>query len=499
VAVSGLALGAVHPSGPAGAAPAPEPRGAQASDFQQIRDAVTPRGLREHLLAFRAISKRYGSRTAGTNGYAAASRYVEFQLREAGYRPTRQYFDFTYQEVVHQRLAVTSPEQREVDSNVMEYSPSTPDGGITAELVLPSDPLGCTAAAWDGIDATGKIALVSRGSCPFADKSRAAGAAGAVGVIIYNNADGELNGTLGGVSDDMVPSTGITQDEGNALVAAMGEGPVEVLLDLQLINETRRSWNILAQTRAGDADNVVMLGAHLDGEPNTQAINDNGTGTAALLETAQHLRTLGKVHNKVRFAFWGAEENGLIGSTHYVNQIVADDPGRLDSLAIYLNFDMLGSPNYITGLYDADESSSEASAPVPAGSIEMEEAWAAYFKRQGLPYVDTPFSGRSDYQAFILNGVPAGGVFSGGDGVKTQEQAELFGGEAGVAYDPNYHTPRDNMANVFMKPLHMHADAIAHMTLKLSRSTRVIDVPRAASSRKAQRVRPGLPDGVVRG
>jgi len=152
------------------------------------------------------------------------------------------------------------------------------------------------------------------------------------------------------VSDEFVPTTGITQAEGNSLVDAVGQGSVEVLLDLQLVNEVRRSWNILAQTRGGDPDNGVMLGAHLDGVQDSFAINDNGSGTAAVLETAQQLRRLGRVNNKVRFAFWGAEENGLVGSTHYVNSMVAKGPSALDSVATYLNFDMVGSPHYMTGL-----------------------------------------------------------------------------------------------------------------------------------------------------
>ena len=117
---------------------------------------------------------------------------------------------------------------------------------------------------------------------------------------------------------------------------------------------------------------------------------------------------------------------------------------------------MVASPNYIIGVYDADESTEAASAPVPAGSIETERLYRAYFRSVKQPVVDTAFSGRSDYQAFIENGVAAGGLFSGGDGVKTEEEVALFGGTAGITYDPNYHTPADDISNISRRSLDHH-------------------------------------------
>ena len=240
-----------------------------------------------------------------------------------------------------------------------------------------------------------------------------------------------------------------------------------------------------------------MAGSHLDSVQDGPGINDNGTGSATLLETAIRLKKFEKkLRNKVRFAWWGAEEIGLLGSTHYVNDLVENKPAALDDISTYLNYDMVGSPNYIIGVYDADESSSEASAPVPAGSIETERAYRKYFRAKGQPVVDTAFSGRSDYQAFIMNGVAAGGLFSGADGTKTPEEVRLFGGRAGITYDPNYHTPEDDYDNVNIRSINIMSNAIAHMMITLGKSTRIIDTPSARTHKR--HVRPSLPEGVTR-
>ena len=107
---------------------------------------------------------------------------------------------------------------------------------------------------------------------------------------------------------------------------------------------------MLAETSSGRADNVVMVGAHLDSVSRGPGINDNGSGSAAILEVAEAMRKV-KPTNKVRFAWWGAEESGLVGSTNYVNGL---SPAEQDKIALYLNFDMIGSPNFGRFVYDGE-------------------------------------------------------------------------------------------------------------------------------------------------
>lgn len=463
---------------------APATGAPNANNQEKMAKAVKISAVMDHLEAFQEIADAHdGNRGAGTAGYDASGAYVERELRAAGYETERQYFDFFYFEVVSSMLTVDG---EEVDQNVMSYSPSTPAGGVTADLVSPAVATGCAATDWDGVDATGKIALISRGACSFAQKSVNAKAAGASAAIVYNNGDGALNGTLGGPGD-YVPTTGVTKADGLAMLEADS-----ATLDIQTVSEERRTFNVIAETRKGRDDNVVMMGAHLDSVHDGAGINDNGTGSAGILETAIQLAKVNKLNNKVRFAWWGAEELGLLGSEHYVADLEDNDPAALDDIATYVNFDMIGSPNHIIGVYDADESTYPApdGVPIPEGSIETEDALTDWFDSQDQPWVDTAFSGRSDYQPFILAGVPASGLFTGADGVKTPEQVELFGGTAGIIYDPNYHTPEDDITNVNVDALDTMTDAVAAAAISLAQDTGLING-------KSSRGKSGKPSGDV--
>ena len=107
---------------------------------------------------------------------------------------------------------------------------------------------------------------------------------------------------------------------------------------------------------------------------------------------------------------------------------------------------MIASPNYVYSIYDGDGSAFNLTGP--PGSDYAEQSFIDYFKDHGLPTIPTAFDGRSDYQGFVDAGIPSGGVFTGAEGIKTAEEAQLFGGEAGVAYDINYHGAGDNVANL---------------------------------------------------
>ncbi len=154
-----------------------------------------------------------------------------------------------------------------------------------------------------------------------------------------------------------------------------------------------------------------MAGAHLDSVIEGPGIQDNGSGSAALLETALLMANLNP-ENTLRFAWWAAEEQGLVGSADYVAGL---SPAELDRIALYMNYDMIGSPNYFFGVYDADESTFEAPVAVPPGSTAIEDVYESYYTLIGEPYDDTEFSGRSDYEAFILAGIPSGGLFTGAE------------------------------------------------------------------------------------
>ena len=315
--------------------------------------------------------------------------------------------------------------------------------------------------------------VVSRGVCAFGVKQANASAAGAIGVVVHNDAPGPFVGTLGGPVEG-APTGGISQEAGVALIEQLAADPALTgTLEIRVLDEVRTTFNLVAQTPYGDPDNVVMLGAHLDSVEEGPGINDNGTGSAGVLQTALELAEVGPTRNAVRFAWWGAEESGLVGSREYVAGLPAEELAKITG---YLNFDMIGSPNHVIGVYDADQSTYVAPVAVPPGSESLEQVFTDYFDGREQAWVDTEFSGRSDYQGFIEAGIPASGLFTGADGVKTEEEVALFGGTAGIPHDPNYHTAADDIDNVDDDALTINSRAIAYATLALASDPTPLDL-----------------------
>jgi Zn-dependent M28 family amino/carboxypeptidase len=155
----------------------------------------------------------------------------------------------------------------------------------------------------------------------------------------------------------------------------------------------------------------------------------------------------------------------------YVNDLVTNAPDELEAIAVYLNFDMVASPNYGLFVYDGDGSAFGISGP--PGSAEVEALFEDFFADSGVPSEPTAFSGRSDYQAFINNGVAAGGLFTGAEVPKTAEQVAKWGGSE-IAFDPCYHSVCDTIDNVSIEALDINSDAIAAVVYTLAQSTAVL-------------------------
>ena len=303
-----------------------------------------------------------------------------------------------------------------------------------------------------------------------------------MGAILFNEGQADLDragvllGTLGSPAD--IPAIGASYEVGADLAKRLAAGEaIRVALSTDTISEERETFNVLAQTDTGRTDRVVMVGAHLDSVADGAGINDNGTGTAAILEIAQQLANV-ETTNAVRFAFFGAEEAGLLGAEHYVADLTARE--RKD-IALNLNFDMLGSPNFARFIYDGDGSATGTSGPNGSGNIE--DVFTEYFASQGLYTEETAFDGRSDYGPFIAAGIPAGGLFSGAEGIKTEAQAapDKFGGQANVAYDVCYHSACDDITNVNETGLDQLADAAAHAVLTFAQTTSSVNGTARAS------------------
>ena len=434
------------------------------TDTSALRDAVTVEGVMSHLEEFQSIADvADDTRASGTDGYAMSGDYVETALIDAGYEVTRQDFLFnSFRELSPATFDVVVPDQppyvEGTDYFVATYSGS---GDETADLqavdlVLPpgaeasTSTSGCETEDFADFEA-GNIALVQRGTCDFSVKAANAAAAGAVGVIIFNEGQegrtDTLNPTLGDQFSEDLPVVGTSFEIGNDLAALLEEGPVEVhLVTETLIELDVPTFNIIAETPTGRDDRVVMAGAHLDSVAEGPGINDNGSGSAALLEIALQMHELNiQPRNTVRFAWWGAEEAGLVGSQFYVDSLTKR---QVKDIGLYLNFDMIGSPNYGRFVYDG--SGDAFGIKGPTGSANIETTFEDYFASQELASEPTAFDGRSDYDAFITAGIPAGGLFTGAEDAKEADEVALYGGLATfdgepVSYDPCYHQACDSL------------------------------------------------------
>ncbi|MDF9811323.1 aminopeptidase S [Streptomyces sp. SPB162] len=224
----------------------------------------------------------------------------------------------------------------------------------------------------------------------------------------------------------------------------------------QFTSSGATGWNLIADWPGGDANHVVMSGAHLDSVTAGPGINDDGSGTAGTLEVALAVSRAGLQPTKhLRFGWFGAEELGMIGSKYYVNNLPSAERSKIDA---YLNFDMIGSPNPGYFVYDDN-------AP-------LETVFKDFFATKGIPTeIETEGDGRSDHAPFKSAGVPVGGLFSGADYIKTAAQAQKWGGTSGQAFDACYHRSCDTYANLNDSALDNNSDAIAYAVWNLSTGT----------------------------
>ena len=427
----------------------------------ELRSAVTVRGLMRHERRFQAIANEHGgNRAAGTPGYDASAAYVAKELRRAGYEVTVQSFYLpVFEEVEAARFegggSTPAEYTRGDDFVLMEYS----GGGEATARVRPVDAggpnSGCEMEDYTGFP-EGDIALLRRGACTFERKAGNAEDAGASAALIFNDSrpgrKGVVRGTLGGPGTE-IPVFGVSSEVGEGFMDAARSGDAEVRLSARTVSRKRETSNVIADTPGGNEKRTLVLGAHLDSVSEGPGINDNGSGSATVLEIARQMSRLEiEPRNRVRFAFWGAEELGLLGSKHYVDQLTRQE---VADIAAYLNFDMVGSPNFVRNVYE--------------GPDATEEVFTDYFASRGIRVeVNSALDGRSDHGPFAAEGIPTGGLFSGAEGIKTRAEAAAFGGEAGAAHDPCYHRACDDLDNLDEAALNQFSNAAAHATVALA-------------------------------
>ncbi|GJC88884.1 leucine aminopeptidase 2 [Colletotrichum liriopes] len=441
-------------------------------DSEKLQADLTTENLMANLEALNEIAfANGGNRAFGLPGYAASVDYVWDRVSKIpATKAWKQDFPATFGQVVS------------IDFNIdgesiyvfgLTYSPSTSDEGITAEIVLgPEGAAGCDTANYEGLDVQDKIVLVQRFRCPtggtLAGRVRPAAAAGAAAVIVYH--DVTTNATAGSLSapdpEGFVPAGFINLSDGLKIKERLDGGEtVEAHFQQTQVVEERITQNVFVETEEGDPHNVIMVIVYmihpawykllisfssvptwtvskLDLVSMTTA---SGSGTSLLLELFLAL-TKYRTKNKVRFAWWGAEENGLLGSKYYCSSLPASD---VDDLLVYLNFDMVAKGFF--GVADTDGSTHGSSGP--AGSDVVEHIYEAYFESQGLEVTPAVLTNGSDYASFwqILH-KPFGFLHTG----------------TAVAQDPCYHQACDTIDNPDPNTITVNARAAAHILTVLS-------------------------------
>ncbi|KAI8231563.1 putative leucine aminopeptidase 2 [Colletotrichum sp. SAR 10_96] len=424
-------------------------------DSTSFQAAITRENLEANLVSLNDIATANdGNRAFGLPGYAASVDYVYDRISSvAGAKVWKQDFSAVFSSEIRANLTVNG---EALAAYGLTLSPATPAEGITGQLVLgPEGSDACNASSYDGRDVAGKIVLVRETLCDgysrssqYAGIMKPAAAAGASAVIAIP--DFQFNLTAGslGVADDgtFIPSGFVNKYIGDPLEARLLAGEVLTATFWEDEYVDRRvTQNIFAETEGGDSENVIVLGAHLDSVAWGPGINDNGSGVSLLLELFLAL-TKYSVNNKIRFAWWGAEEKGLIGSRYYVNNLTAAEAGNI---LAYLNFDMVSKGYY--GVFDGDGAA--YGVPAPAGSDVIQELFTADFVSKGVDVTAARFTNGSDYASFwqVLN-KPIGGLHTG----------------TGSAQDPCYHQACDNINNPDLDQLTVNAKTTAHVLSTLA-------------------------------
>ncbi|WP_439664744.1 M28 family peptidase [Lentzea sp. HUAS TT2] len=420
-------------------------------------------GVHRHLVALHDIATAHGgARVSGGPGYDASTTYVSDQLRAAGYEVVVQEYAFPVYSSKPELRAGGTTYTAGRDFSTMLHSPGgtvrAPVTGV--DLVLPPGPApdssssGCEAADFTGFT-VGHVALLQRGTCNYRVKALNAQAAGAAAVIVFNEGQpGRVSQLFGNLSSPgvSVPVLSASFEVGERLARAgstarLATGPVTTA------GLTR---NLTAQTRSGTTDAIVVAGAHLDSAPSSPGVNDNASGAAALLDLAVRMSTAQPRH-AVRFAWFGSHAVHASGATHYAFTLPADETARI---AAYVDVDTIGSRNHIVGV-QGDARSDRKRGPVAA-------VLDRYFDRRHAPHEHLDGTPASDARPFADLGVPTATLTAGTTGTKSFRQQILYGGHAGMPYDPCHASTCDGLNNVDRGVVRVHARALEHAVTELA-------------------------------
>lgn len=450
------------------------------SESDTVLSSINIQQLYQHLTQLErlAVDQTRAIQTVGFNStidylyqYLKSETNLVVEREEFFYRPYQLIGTPSFSSIIDGKTTnhIYSTILSQSDYSVAQYSL---EFNQVQSLPLVSIPnFACSDSDWSSVSQsfTNKIVIVKRGDCTFTEKASLAEKYKAAALLIYN--DGTASDRFQPITINLgeynqVPCLFLSYNVGQGLVSAVSDTSKSVSIRL-VITVSKPSVpvsNVCAHTITGDPTKTILIGSHSDSVPAGPGINDNGSGTAANLVLAKTVSNLidkqvfPRYNYRVRFCWWGAEEVGLIGSAYHVNKAKQSTTigQRLSDYLVNINLDMIGSPNFIFGIYNGNTAPSSTPASAKPGSNKMTTLFRDWFNNNGLPSDYTSFDGRSDYGPFLAAGIAAGGLFTGADGTKTVEQriryesilGEGLGGISGIRLDACYHRLCDNNQNI---------------------------------------------------
>ncbi|MGN6791343.1 MAG: M28 family peptidase [Streptosporangiaceae bacterium] len=471
--------------------------------------------LWNHMKAFQAIADAnpgpdgHASRNSGEPGYKASADYVANLMTQAGYKVTIQTYTFPYFAYTGiPTFSEVSPTARDF-AVTTDWNPGQSIGDTTADLqpaggiVIPPTPdpssaSGCTASDFNGF-VKGRIALIQRGTCNFGVKVLNAEAAGASGVIIFNEGNPGRTAVLSGSLSDaagkrIVPDIPVAftsfatgDDLLNEYQQAVQNGTALPHMSIAItgvFDPNREDYNVIADSKGGDPNHTVVVDAHLDAIYGAGML-DNASGSATILDVAQMMKNVNP-RNHLRFIWFGGEELGLLGSINYVNNLT---PSEANHIGYDLDADVTATPNYVVGVLDPAAPNLFGGSPpafpsrVYKPSMVSRDQAISYFDSIGLNHeLFSPVG--TDAISFNQIGIPASGLLTGQDCCKTQQQVDMFGGTVGN-FEGNLGTSDggcvdnpfrwcDNLSNNDPNVLTFMSKAFADMVVRMAFDTKVM-------------------------
>lgn len=443
-------------------------------DTNVLQDLITLDALNTSAIELYKIANasfpKYGhpTRVIGSAGHWKTIDYITDELSNLTdyYTYDTQEFKALDGKVFNYTLSVNGTSVEKVKA----FQLTPPVHYLKGELIAVKNK-GCSSEDYDAIvPGVPKVALIERGTCSFGDKSSLAGKLGAKAVLIYDTEsdDSLISGTLGEPTNTTVGALGIQRSFALQLLELIAAGEkVPVSINIASFIGLIRTKNVIAETIYGDHDNVVALGAHSDSVEAGPGINDDGSGTISLLTVAKEL-TKFKVNNAVRFAWWAAEEEGLLGSNYYATNLT---PEENQKIRLFMDYDMMASPNYEYQVYNGSNIDN------PVGSEDIKNLYIDWYEEKGLNWTLIPFDGRSDYVGFIENGIPGGGIAAGAEGKNSQN---------GKVLDKCYHELCDDLTNIAWDAFLVNTKLIAHSVATYAKDLTNFPARSAVETKNAQ-------------